>query len=179
MSAEGAWKSLNRVNEQKFLPNDSILLEGSVLPGNYYLEMVWKKGMPIVIGAFGKGVPPFIAGSVSVKVWRKLSEKDIWWSPASVNPVWIWLVKKDGTVEWGERKENKEQLIAQNDWCWEDGVPVFFLDRDPESTGSIEAAAVDYCLVLQGHYNISVSKISKSPLLPNEGYGALKVVPIG
>ncbi len=114
MSAEGAWKSLNRVNEQKFLPNDSILLRRDrFYRGTITLKWSGKKGMPIVIGAFGEGVPPFIAGSVSVKVWRKLSEKDIWWSPASVNPVWIWLVKKDG---------------------------------DPESTGSIEAAAVDYCL---------------------------------
>jgi len=64
LSAEQAWRSLDKINVTTFAPGDSILLKR----GRRCAGMLWPKGSgqegrPIRIGAFGTGALPVIDGS--------------------------------------------------------------------------------------------------------------------
>ncbi len=66
LSEEEAWKSLERVNEQTFLPGDSICLK----KGGQWHGMLAPKGcgapfLPIVLGSYGEGAMPVIHGDGS------------------------------------------------------------------------------------------------------------------
>ena len=58
-----AWKTLEKVNEKRYQPGDRILLRcGSRWKGQLVLSSSGKKGAPIVIDKYGRGVLPRIDG---------------------------------------------------------------------------------------------------------------------
>jgi hypothetical protein len=78
LSAEQAWRSVDKINNTTFAPGDSILLKrGSRCPGMLWPKGSGQEGRPIRVGAYGKGALPLVDGS-GHEAALKLFNQEYW-----------------------------------------------------------------------------------------------------
>jgi hypothetical protein len=91
LSPRTAWQSIEKINSQRFSPNDSILFKRG---GTYYGSIVVPKGN-LHFGAYGNGPKPVITGLETITGWVDLGNK-IWEAPTSKVKPGNSLVLRDG-----------------------------------------------------------------------------------
>ncbi len=69
-SAAQAWKTIERLNNQKLLPGDSVFFKSNdVFRGQIQVQYSGNKLTPIVYKSYGKGSSPVISGTVQITNW--------------------------------------------------------------------------------------------------------------
>jgi len=70
-STANAWKSIDRLNQQKLEPGDSVLFKrGDVFIGEIQVNYSGNINKPIVYSAFGVGSNPIISGAILLQDWE-------------------------------------------------------------------------------------------------------------
>ena len=66
-SQQSSWKSINRLNQQKLEPSDSVLFKrGDIFIGEIQIKHSGKINQPIVYSAYNIGVNPIISGAITL-----------------------------------------------------------------------------------------------------------------
>lgn len=103
LSPRTAWQSIDKINSQRFSPNDSILFKRG---GTYYGSIVVPRGN-LHFGAYGNGPKPVITGLETITGWVDLGNK-IWEAPTSKVKSGNSLVLRDGKPQQVGRFPNSD-----------------------------------------------------------------------
>jgi parallel beta-helix repeat protein len=162
-SATTAWKSINKVNQEKFLPGDSILLRrGQVWREQFNLQSSGGADQPIIVDAFGEGALPEISGADSVPAgsWTECQScggGNIWQSAVATQPN---VVLVDGTK--GNKGTAPGELKSPGDWYWSAGTLYVYSLGNPAkifSQRGVEAGVRPMGINLTGLSYITVRNV--------------------
>jgi len=155
---DSAWKSIAKVNSQKFFPGDSILFKC----GSEWREelIIYSSGDSlnyITFGSYGTGKRPKILGSVMLKKFVPLNST-VWKVKADTTGNWLWFVSAD-TIHWGNKKNGIDELNSDGDF-FIDGryVYVYGIENPARKFLSVELSVRDFGIV-SGWYGKGAGKI--------------------
>ena len=131
MSATAAWRTIGRVNQEKFRPGDIVLLRrGQTWREQLNLQASGEAQLPITIDAFGEGALPEISGAdiAPAEGWAACQScgANVWQVGIGTQPNVVLL---DGTK--GNKKGTSEDVKNSNDWNWTAGTLYVYADVDP------------------------------------------------
>ena len=130
-SVSAAWKSINKLNQEKFRPGDSILLRrGQVWREQLSMQSSGQAQQPILLDAFGEGPLPEINGAdmVPAASWTECQNcgGNIWQSGVATQPN---VVLMDGTK--GNKGAAAGELKSPGDWYWAAGTLYVYAQGSP------------------------------------------------
>lgn len=167
-SAANAWKTLERVNRQRFVPGDTILLNrGDVWRGTLDIASSGVADRYIVFSCFGSGLKPRILGSAQATSWTSVGE-NIWQSGTSITDPFeaktgnvFFMTSADTTL--GVHKvyvSGHGNLKNEHDWDFDGKTLCVWSETDPSLRySSVEAAQRDYAIYLNGGQYVKVLSI--------------------
>lgn len=169
-STSTPWKSIEHINNQTFLPGDSILFKRGDSWHNEQLRIP-SSGNPnqqLVFGAYGAGNRPEILGSVEITNWTNVGG-NIW---ASNNEITgdPWDLGYDGaeiffeenaeSVIWGTHQAYNSSFsnLNQNyDWTWNSNKIYIYSSNDPNTNfESVEAPQLTRGIMLQDNNYVTI-----------------------
>ena len=126
-----AWKSINKLNQQKFVPGDAILFRrGQIWREQLNLQSSGEAQRPITIDAYGEGSAPEISGAdlAPPEGWTACQScgANIWQSNAAAQPNVILL---DGSK--GTKRPTSGDVKSQGDWNWSNGTLYIYAADQP------------------------------------------------
>jgi parallel beta-helix repeat protein len=132
-SPTAAWKSINRLNQQKFLPGDAIFFRrGQIWREQLNLQSSGEVQRPITIDAYGEGSLPEISGAdLAPPVgWTACQScgANIWQSNVVAQPNVILL---DGIK--AAKRLTSGDLKSPGDWNWSNGTLYIYAADQPAS----------------------------------------------
>lgn len=130
-SPTSAWKSLNRVNQMKFLPGDMILIRrGQIWREQLNLQSSGEPPRPITVDAFGEGALPEISGAdlVPAASWTACEScgAKIWQAKVATQPNVVVIDGQKGT-----KRGAVGELKNANDWSWSSGTLLIYANDQP------------------------------------------------
>src|SRR6266404_4295405 len=126
-----AWKSINKLNQQKFVPGDAILFRrGQIWREQLNLQSYGEAQRPITIDAYGEGSAPEISGAdlAPPEGWTACQScgANIWQSNVAAQPNVILL---DGSK--GTKRPTSGDVKSQGDWNWSNGMLYIYAADQP------------------------------------------------
>jgi hypothetical protein len=137
-SESSAWKSIAKVNDEEFLPGDSILFKkGDVWRETLNIPSSGTAENYITFGYFGTDKhKPKILGSEQASFWEDQGG-NIWKSgatfinPYSGSPAEIFFEQLDGNTIWGLHKTDLASLKEEYNWTWLSNYIYVYAATDP------------------------------------------------
>jgi len=126
-----AWKSINKLNQQKFVPGDAILFRrGQIWREQLNLQSSGEAQRPITIDAYGEGSAPEISGAdlAPPEGWTACQScgANIWQSNVPGQPNVVLL---DGSK--GTKRPTSGDVNSQGDWNWSNGTLYIYAADQP------------------------------------------------
>jgi parallel beta-helix repeat protein len=130
-SAAAPWKTIGRVNQEKFRAGDAVMFRrGQIWREQLKLQTSGQAELPITIDAYGQGALPEISGAdeAPVENWTACRDcgANVWQSLVSTQPN---VVLFDGIK--GNRKTGSSDVKNPNDWNWIGGTLYVYAEGDP------------------------------------------------
>src|SRR6267154_438876 len=130
-SPTAAWKSINKLNQQKFLPGDAIFFRrGQIWREQLNLQSSGEVQRPITIDAYGEGSLPEISGAdlAPPEGWTACQNcgANIWQSGVVAQPNVILL---DGIK--AAKRLTSGDLKSPGDWNWSNGTLYIYAADQP------------------------------------------------
>ena len=130
-SRAAAWKSINKLNQEKFRPGDSILFRrGQVWREQFNLQSSGDEQRPIIVDAFGDGAPPEISGAdlVPEASWTECQSCSgkVWQASVATQPN---VVLVDGSK--ASKGAAAGDLKSPGDWYWAAGTLFVYAQGNP------------------------------------------------
>jgi parallel beta-helix repeat protein len=130
-SATAAWKTLNRVNQEKFRPGDSVLFRrGQIWREQLNLQAGGEAERAITVDAYGEGALPEISGAdvAPAEGWTVCQScgANIWQAGITTQPN---VVLFDGTK--GNKRAASGDVKSPGDWNWTAGTLYIYAESDP------------------------------------------------
>jgi hypothetical protein len=130
-SPTAAWKSINKLGQQKLLHGDTILLRrGQIWREQLNLQSSGEAQRPITIDAYGEGSLPEISGAdvVPPEGWTACQScgANIWQSNVTVQPNVIVL---DGIK--ATKRPTSADVKSAGDWNWSNGTLYIYAADQP------------------------------------------------
>jgi parallel beta-helix repeat protein len=156
-TTQTAWKTLNKVNNTKFAPGDSILFErGGVWREELKVPSSGAPGNPIVFGAYGSGAKPEIDGADVISGMTSAGS-NIWQKTAvTIQPNLMYL---DGVI--GYPKTSLGACTSERDWYWDSGTNTLFVYTEKgDPSGNVELGQRKMIVFIGSNENITVSNLN-------------------
>src|SRR3989442_269507 len=130
-SATAAWKTLSRVNQEKFRPGDAVLFRrGQIWREQLNFQASGEAERAITIDAYGEGTLPEISGAdlAPAEGWTACQScgANIWQAGITTQPN---VVLFDGTK--GIKRAAPGDVKSPGDWNWTAGTLYIYAESDP------------------------------------------------
>ncbi|MBN1153681.1 right-handed parallel beta-helix repeat-containing protein [candidate division KSB1 bacterium] len=165
-----AWQSIYKLNTTTFSPGDHVLFKrGGIWRDQLKVTNPGTATAPIVYGAYGSGVKPFICAARLLTNWNPHSTNV--WSISTSSPKQVFFDTKRGT-----RKSSVSALSNTYDWCWDDDVLYVVANMDPDDlfrSPGVEMSVEFYAVFIRSSYivleDIRVGMAEGDGVLVTEG----------
>lgn len=173
-SPSTAWETITHVNDQSFLPGDSILFRRGDVWRNDALGVSssGNSAKQIVYGAYGSGERPEILGSVLATGWTNVSG-NIWAAEANIEQD-PWGIGYDGpeiffeenkqSVSWGIHQSytaDFSNLMNEYHWTWNNNTIYIYSPTNPASRyDEVEIPQLSNGIYLMDHNYISFDNLT-------------------
>jgi nitrous oxidase accessory protein NosD len=164
-SATAAWKTLSRVNQEKFRPGDAVLFRrGQIWREQLNFQASGEAERAITIDAYGEGTLPEISGAdlAPAEGWTACQScgANIWQAGITTQPN---VVLFDGTK--GIKRAAPGDVKGPNDWNWTAGTLYIYAESDPRrlfAKRGVEVGARPIGINLTGLVYITIRNVRVS-----------------
>ncbi len=149
-SSSSAWKTISKINNSTLNPGDEVLFKR----GETWRETLIIPNNSILFGAYGSGDKPAILGSEELGAWTN-SGSNRWSTSLSIEPISVWFVSNDSSVNWGIKKSSAGSVTQKYEWHWSSDTLYVYSSGNPQTAyRSIEPQARLDCIIGKS-YSIS------------------------
>ena len=140
LSPGTAWRTVEKVNGQTFLPGDAILFRrGDTWRETLVVPSSGDATHALTFGIYGDGAKPRILGSTQATTWTDQGS-NVWRSATVVadpydgaEPAELFFENGDGTVSLGAHQDAIGSLTAEHQWTWASGNVYVYAPTSPDT----------------------------------------------